>query len=313
MKCYDEELRRLSEQCARRKRLGALAWELEEQCRTYSARAQELKECLEKEQADVDRLEEGSLSAFFYNVMGKMDEKKAKEESELYAARLKYQNAVRELEQARSELECCRKELDTLLGCEERYANLFREKTAAIKKAGGASAEKILRLEERGAYLQNQKRELQEAISAGQIALECTDRILESLGSAEGWGTWDLFGGGFIADMAKHSHLDDAQAMVEELQTQLRRFRTELADVTISADFQISIDGFLRVADYLFDGIFADWAVLDKINRSQEQVYNTRNQICTVLDQLEQMKKQAEQEESEIQTEIKSLVGSVPM
>ena len=134
MKCYDEELRRLSEQCARRKRLGALAWELEEQCRTYSARAQELKECLEKEQADVDRLEEGSLSAFFYNVMGKMDEKKAKEESELYAARLKYQNAVRELEQARGELESCRNELDALMGCEERYANLFREKTAPSRK-----------------------------------------------------------------------------------------------------------------------------------------------------------------------------------
>lgn len=313
MKCYDEELRRLSEQCARRKRLGALAWELEEQCRTYSARAQELKECLEKEQADVDRLEEGSLSAFFYNVLGKMDEKKRKEESELYAARLKYQNAARELEQAQGELESCRKELDTLMGCEEQYANLFHEKTAAIKKAGGATAEKMLRLEEREVYLQNQKREALEAMAVGRTALECTDRILESLDSAEGWGTWDLFGGGFIADMAKHSHLDEAQAMVEELQAQLRRFKTELADVTISADFQVSIEGFLLVADYLFDGLFADWAVLDKIGRSQEQVYSTRNQICSVLDRLEQMKEQAEREESEIQKEIKSLVGSVPM
>src|SRR5699024_7962241 len=107
--------------------------------------------------------------------------------------------------------------------------------------------------------------------------------------------------------------LDDAQAMVEELQTQLRRFKTELADVTISADFQVSIDGFLLVADYLFDGIFADWAVLDKIGRSQEQVNDTRNQICSVLERLEQMEKQAEREESEIQKEIKSLVGSVPM
>ena len=83
MKCYDEELRGLSEQCARRKRLGALAGELEEQCRTFSARAQELKESLEKEHADWDGVEEGMLSAFVYNVMGKMDEKKAKEESEL--------------------------------------------------------------------------------------------------------------------------------------------------------------------------------------------------------------------------------------
>ena len=74
-------------------------------------------------------------------------------------------------------------------------------------------------------------------------------------------------GGGLIADLAKHSRLDDAQASVEYLQSQLRAFRTELADVTISADFQVNIDGFLRVADYVFDGIFADWAVLDRINQ----------------------------------------------
>lgn len=313
MKCYDQELRRLSEQCSRKKKLEASAAELEEQCRIYSARTRELKEILEKEQANVDRLEEGSLSAFFYNVMGKMDEKKAKEERELYAARLKYQNGIRELEGAQTELESCRRELDTLMGCEERYASLFREKTAAIKKAGGGIAERILRLESREDYLQNQKRELLEAITAGRTALDCTDRILESLDSAEGWGTWDLFGGGFIADMAKHSHLDDAQAMVEELQDRLRRFKTELADVTINADFQVNIDGFLLVADYLFDGIFTDWAVLDKIGRSQEQVNNTRNQICGVLDRLEQMERQMEREAMEIHGEIKSLVGSVPM
>lgn len=55
---------------------------------------------------------------------------------------------------------------------------------------------------------------------------------------------------------------------MEYLQSQLRAFRTELADVTISADFQVNIDGFLRFADYVFDGIFADWAVLDRINQA---------------------------------------------
>ena len=68
-----------------------------------------------------------------------------------------------------------------------------------------------------------------------------------------------------MADLAKHSRLDDAQESVEYLQSQLRAFRTELADVTISADFQVNIDGFLRFADYVFDGIFADWAVLDRL------------------------------------------------
>jgi len=34
---------------------------------------------------------------------------------------------------------------------------------------------------------------------------------------------------------------------------------------------QVNVDGFLRFADYFFDGLFADWAVLDRINQSQEQ------------------------------------------
>ena len=100
---------------------------------------------------------------------------------------------------------------------------------------------------------------------------------------------------------------------MEYLQSQLRAFRTELADVTISADFQVNIDGFLRVADYVFDGIFADWAVLDRINQAQVQVENTRAQICAVLDYLRQMTEQAEQERDGLQQEIERLVGSVPM
>lgn len=49
---------------------------------------------------------------------------------------------------------------------------------------------------------------------------------------------------------------------------------------------QVNIDGFLRLADYFFDGLFADWAVLDQISRSQEQVENTKRQLEGVLSKL---------------------------
>jgi len=83
--------------------------------------------------------------------------------------------------------------------------------------------------------------------------------------------------------------------------------------VTISADFQVNIDGFLRFADYVFDGIFADWAVLDRINQAQAQVEDTRAQICAVLDRLGQMTDQAERERAGLRQEIEGLVSSVPM
>ena len=106
---------------------------------------------------------------------------------------------------------------------------------------------------------EGRKKELLEAIAAGSDALNTVNVILDELGDAEVWATWDMFGGGMISDLAKHSHLDSAQHNVSLLQSQLRRFRTELADVGSAADgMQVSIDGFMRFANYFFDGFFAD-------------------------------------------------------
>ena len=313
MNHYDEQLRELQAQCTRKKKLEASAAELRTQRDTYRLRAQELEQSFQQQQADVDRLEGRSLSAFFYNVIGKIDEKLTQEKQEAYAARVKYDAAARELAGIEEDLHRCEAELESLQGCESRYEAVLKEKIQAVKKAGGDVAEQILKLEERTAYLESQKRELEEAVSAGRAALTTADQIAGSLDSAEGWGTWDLFGGGLISDLAKHSHLDDAQASVEFLQSQLRRFKTELSDVTISADFQVNIDGFLRVADYLFDGIFADWTVLDQIHQSQAQIQNTRSQICNVMDYLQTLMDKTETEKADLRHEIEQLVDSVPM
>lgn len=313
MNHYDEQLRELQAQCTRKKKLEASAAELRTQRDTYRLRAQELEQSFQQEQADVDRLEGRSLSAFFYNVIGKMDEKLTQEKQEAYAARVKYDAAARELAGIEEDLHRCEAELESLQGCESRYEAVLKEKIQAVKKAGGDVAEQILKLEERTAYLESQKRELEEAVSAGRAALTTADQIAGSLDSAEGWGTWDLFGGGLISDLAKHSHLDDAQASVEFLQSQLRRFKTELADVTISADFQVNIDGFLRVADYLFDGIFADWTVLDQIHQSQAQIQDTRSQICNVLDYLHALMDRTAAEQADLRHELEELVNRVPM
>ena len=310
---YDETLHNLQAQCARKKRLEAELTELRTQQADYAARVRALEETFQEEQADVERLERRSLSALFYQAIGKMEEKLTKEQREAYAARMKYQAAAAELSGIEADLRRCQAELQALQGCEGQYAALLEKKTRAVKAAGGTAAAEILRLEARLAYLDSQTRELQEAMAAGQDALGTTDQILESLNSAEGWGTWDLVGGGLLTDLMKHGHLDDAQDAVSQLQSQLRRFKTELADVTIRADFQVNIDGFLRMADYFFDGIFADWAVLDRIQNSQAQVQETRNQIGRVLDYLRTQMDAAAAEQSELRASLAQLVTSVPL
>lgn len=308
MTYYDEKLKALQEKISRSRQLTSMLKELRGQRDTIAARVRELEAIKVDEQADVDRLEGRSLASFFYNVIGKMDERLNKEREEAYAARVKYDAAARELEAIDGDIQRCESELSGLRGCEREYEATLREKANAVKSEGGARAEEILKLEERHAYLESQKKELREAISAGNSARSTAESVLSSLDSAEGWGTWDLLGGGLLADMAKHSHLDEAQGAIERLQSQLRRFKTELADVTIHADMQVNVDGFLRFADYFFDGLFADWAVMDKISQSQSQVQSTKNQIDSVLSRLNSMMSAAEREQAQTKSKLDALV-----
>lgn len=308
MSVYDEELRALREQMERKRQLEAMLKDLRTQRQELTARVSELEKVKLEEQADVDRLEGHSLAAFFYGVIGKMDEKLTQERQEAYAARVKYDAATRELSAVEEDLGRKEAEYRRLEGCEERYAKVLREKRELLKAAGGETAEAILALEERLAALRSQQKELSEAVSAGQCALATANEILNSLDSAHGWATWDMLGGGLVADLAKHSHLDSAQAAVERLQVELRRFKTELADVTIDADLQVSIDGFLRFADYFFDGLFVDWAVMDRISQSQTAVEETRWQITGVLERLDAMSATAERERAENQERLDALV-----
>lgn len=308
MAYYDEQLQQLQAQMARTKHLEARMEELRGQRDVLSDQVRELERIKLDEQSDVDRLEGRSLASFFYNVRGKRDEKLNQERREAYAARVKYDAAARELEAVEEDLRRSASELAGLGDCHRRYEAILKEKAAAVKAAGGSAAAEILRLEERCACLESQKRELQEAISAGKTAFGTANQVLSSLDSAESWGTWDLLGGGLLSDLAKHSHLDEAQSAIENLQDQLRRFKTELADVTIQSEMQVNVDGFLRFADYFFDGLFVDWAVLDKISQSQGQVQSTKSQIEGVLSQLNAMLNAAEEEQTRTKSELALLV-----
>ena len=308
MAYYDEQLKSLQEKIARSRQLSSMIKELRSQRDALAARVRELEAIKLDEQSDVERLEGRSLASFFYNVVGKLDEQLNKERQEAYAARVKYDAALRELEAAENDLRRYEAEYNELRGCENQYEATLREKSAAVKAAGGATAEEILKLEERYTFLEHQKKELCEATSAGNAALSTARQVLDSLDSAEGWGTWDLLGGGLLADMAKHSHLDEAQGAIERLQSQLRRFKTELADVTIHVDMQVNVDGFLRFADYFFDGLFVDWAVMDKISQSQEHVQSTLRQIESVLARLNSTMRAVEQEQTQVKNKLDALI-----
>lgn len=304
----NKQLQQLQEKVSQKKRLEAKWRELHSQHEDLSNRVQELKTVMGNEQADVDRLERTSLTSVFYAVIGQKEDLLDKEKSEAYAAKVKYDSAVQELNLVANDIHQIEIQLREFSQCEQQYESQLQEKDRAIKASGSLDAEYILQLEEQLTAQKIQKVEIREAIAAGSRALRSADYILSSLDTAQDWGTWDLLGGGLISTLAKHSSLDEAQDEVQQLQTELRRFKTELADVTIHTDMQVNVDGFLRFADYFFDGLFADWAVLDKISQSQSSVQTTKNQIESVLSMLRSMEDTVDQTIKKLEVEKEAAV-----
>ena len=291
-----EDLFALQQKVARKPLLETKLYELHRQRRQYDNQVISLRVAFRKEQEDVEKLEGRSLANYFYQVIGKLDDKLDQERKEAYAAKVKLDAAGRELAGIESDIKEIQEQITDVLVAEARYKDALELKRRQLKDSGTQVADQILSMEEKIAALQAQKQEIREAISAGYSARSTADRILSELEDADGWNTWDILGGGgIITHMAKHSHLDEAQDLVQELQSQLRRFKTELADIQISANMQVNIDGFLRFADYFFDGLFADWAVGDKISQSLSSVSNTKSEINRMLDKLNDMERAVDQ------------------
>ena len=309
MDYYKEQLDQLREKMARKRKLSTEVAALEDQRSGLAARVQQLKEETYKEQLDVDQLENFSAAKLFYQIMGKFDERLEKEQVELYAAALRFDSARQELHAVEADLAARREELSLLGNCEAEYNRLLEARARELRQdPQSPTARRLLALEERQAQLAARSKELQEAIQAGYDALSDISSIESALSSAEGWGTWDVFGGGLISDMAKYSHLDDAQQQINGLQRSLSRFRTELADVDIRTGIQVEVDSFLRFADYFFDNIFTDWAVLDRIRRTQSQIHEVDGSVRTILYRLERDLDQCQRDSEAVRQELKDFL-----
>lgn len=303
-----KDLAGLSAGLERIKKIESMLLSLGGEERELSVRELELRAVLSKESTDVERLEKTTVTSVLYSLLGSRDEKLEAERREAAAAKLKYDAATWQLDDCRERIGTLRAEKAALSDVPRRYDEVFSQIQAELRR-DPRYADRVCALERRLGEAVGQLREVDEAVSAGNACMRQIDEIEESLGNAESWGTWDLLGGGLISDMAKHSHLDEAQAGAEQLQTLLGRFRSELADVRITAETgRVNVDGFLRFADYFFDGLIADWSVLSHIHDSQESVFQVRSQVSDALSRLATVRAAREDEKAALEKEIAQLV-----
>ena len=305
---YDARLSALHEKLLRKRQLCAERNELNAQLSQLQETERRLRSIRTAEQEDVDKLQRVSLSSLFYSIVSQKEEKLAKEQAEAYAAAVKHDAAIQQCRTVEQRLLSVETELQTLSTTEREYEETLAQKAEALKTADPARGAALCRMEDRLSALAAQAKELTEAERAGQEVLQKLYAVSSTLDSAEGWGTWDLFGGGLITDLAKYSKLDEAQSRINELQSDLNRYRAELADVMLQANIQVDIGDFLRFADYFFDDVFSSWAVLDCIRNTAQQAASARQKVLQIQDRLSAARAQLEQETAALDQQHRTLV-----
>jgi hypothetical protein len=305
---YSEQLSKIIEQKRLKKKLEQDLSAVIAELTKKSDRFESLTAQLNKEKVDVEKLEQMSLTALFYSILGSREQQLEKERQELLSAQLLYQQTKREVESLAQEQDNILKQLEGLQPVDFEYEKLIAKKEELLRQSNQTVSKELIDLTEQTANLNSEEKEITEALIAGNDVILGLDRVIESLKSAANWGTWDLLGGGLITTVIKHSKIDDAKSSLNYIQIKMSQFKRELADVKKNVSIQIDIGKFESFADLFLDNLITDWIVQSKINNSLEQSQKAKYVIGQALTELNGLKKIAQSKISDLQNKRTQLI-----
>jgi hypothetical protein len=305
---FSNRLTNRIEQIRRKQKLERDLVSVQKSLGEANARLELLKGQLKKEEVDVVKLEGTNLTALFYSVLGSREQQLEKERQELLSAQLKYQNVERQVALLAYDQQFLQERLAELANVEAEYETILSEKEDYLHRSNHKAAAELIKNAEQIAGLESDEKEIDEAVTAGSNVISSLNRVIESLQSAKGWGTWDMLGGGLLSTAIKHNRIDDARDEIDEVQPLMSRFSRELADVQNQIDLQVNIGEFETFADYFFDGLIVDWVVQSKITESLAQVETARSNISDTVDQLEDFKNEIQKKRTELRNQRVKLI-----
>ncbi|PKM77929.1 MAG: hypothetical protein CVU90_04230 [Firmicutes bacterium HGW-Firmicutes-15] len=267
----------------------------------------QLQRQLALESRDVERLDGITLLNLWHSLRGTKEEAKRKEQEEYLTAKLKYDEANAALIALEAELTRMDNNLAAMGDLDTKYQEAVRDKEEYLLRSGGSEARDLFEMAEQLGCLKAEEKELLEAIEAGRKVEKAFSKVQKSLGSAEGWGAFDLLGGGLITTAIKHSHISDARNEIDQAQLLLRQFQRELTDVKPTND-TIQIGGLATFADFFLDGLLFDAIVQFKINDAQARTKQLQLKVQGIIHDLNVMKEQNSQRLLDLDQERRQII-----
>ncbi|KAF2993591.1 hypothetical protein E8E13_000957 [Curvularia kusanoi] len=248
-----------------------------------SKRVQDLSKKTNLELQDHKKYSESTFRRFAHKASGRKErfaEKAAKEEREYFDAMQAQKTAEDELayvRQLKEEAEAQRQKFDhdatrhshLQHQLDQLYNSIFAGQTPEFpdedrkEEACNAASQ----------HVQSVHQELEKERHVLFLLRQTSTKLSEArnyLDDAHGMSQWDMFGGGTMASMQKRNLLERAESSIQQvrmLQQQLQQFAPHLPSLG-----QLNIASGSIWGDVVFDNIFSDMEMHDKIKDSEAQV-----------------------------------------
>ena len=264
--------------------------QLERELREKKEQAQECRNQLYREKLDVERLEKVTLTKLLSKISGSYEEKYKKEYQEYVLAKNRLDTCDYQVEECQGVVQRCRNEIGRLQQQRKEKGRRLREDYPEGQKLADdeeACKRKLLA----------QRKELTEAERAAAEVYAIAEKAREQFLLAKSWATWDIVGGGLTSGVVKYDAIDEGASIIYQMNVAASRFAKELRDVDLVFEGTFEqIGGATRLLDIAFDNIFTDWKVREKIKQNLEQLEEYSGQLRTVMETLEQKRKNVEAE-----------------
>jgi len=248
----------------------------------------ELKKVLDKELHDVQILEGYSISALIHTLLGDKDEKLIKEHQEYIAAKIKYDESINAIKRLEIEMEEASDKLKDYMTIEREYEEALKVKEKLIEQGNDENATALISLEDEIGELHWMIKEVNEAIQAGEEVEGALLAMKDELEEAAYYGRRDIHGGGLLTTMAKHSHIDNANAKAQDVKYLLERFAREMKDIDLSCNnINVKLTSVDAFGDYFFDGFIFDRMVQQKVYDADDNVTDVKRAVQDILYRLE--------------------------
>jgi hypothetical protein len=273
----NQEIMTLREELRNKKRLLDRVQHLDKGIENQTNKLYELEHEMEMEKADVEELENLTVTKLVATLLRNKESKLEKEKREYIVAKLKYEECLSLVEALRGEKAHINEALIKLQHVEDKYKGILKQKEKILLESNNSHKLRIVEISEEMGNLRADKKEIEEAMAIGNKINNKVNELVSNLDSADGWATWDMLGGGIISTSIKHDYIDSAKVF----------------------------------ADYFFDGFFVDWMVKSKIEDSYDSAVKLSKNVEQVMEVLKKSMKAVESKIKLLESEKNNLLEQI--